>query len=145
MVKNVYAGFWLRLVAVFIDGIIITIGVLAIASLAALLTALGGSRGTSAIGVAVVIGYIAGIIVPWLYYAKMESSTKQATLGKMAVGIIVTDMQGRRISFWRATGRYFGKYISQTILYIGYIMIAFTKQKQGLHDIIAGCLVVKNK
>ena len=81
-------------------------------------------------------------ILGWLYYALMESSAKQATLGKMALGIMVTDGQGRRVSFARATGRYFAKIISNIILYIGYIMIAFTVRKQGLHDIIADCLVV---
>ena len=78
----------------------------------------------------------------WLYFALMESSSKQATLGKMALGIIVTDLNGNRLSFGRATGRYFGKIISGAILMIGYIMAGFTEKKQALHDIIAGCLVV---
>jgi len=60
----------------------------------------------------------------------------------MALGIIVTDMEGRRISFGRATGRYFAKIISAIIIYIGFLMIAFTERKQGLHDMIADCLVV---
>jgi len=78
----------------------------------------------------------------WLYFALMESSSKQATLGKMALSIIVTDMNGNRLTFGRATGRYFGKIISGMILMIGYIMAGFTEKKQALHDIIAGCLVV---
>jgi uncharacterized RDD family membrane protein YckC len=60
----------------------------------------------------------------------------------MALGIVVTDAQGQRVSFARATGRYFGKIISSIILYIGFIMVAFTEKKQGLHDIMADCLVV---
>jgi uncharacterized RDD family membrane protein YckC len=72
----------------------------------------------------------------------MESSVKQATLGKLAIGIIVTDLQGSRITFGRATGRYFGKILSSLILSIGYIMAGFTEKKQALHDMIAGCLVV---
>jgi len=75
----------------------------------------------------------------------MESSSRQATLGKMALGIVVTDMDGKRISFGRAVGRNLGKIISQIILLIGYFMIAFTQKKQGLHDIIANCLVVVKK
>jgi uncharacterized RDD family membrane protein YckC len=92
-----------------------------------------------------VIAYVAWIIaflLGWLYWALMESSSKQATLGKMALGIVVTDGQSRRISFGRATGRYFGRILSALILYIGFIIIAFTEKKQGLHDIMAGCLVV---
>lgn len=82
------------------------------------------------------------IVLQWLYYALMESSKKQATLGKMALGLKVTDMQGNRITFGRATGRYFGKIISGLILNIGYIMAAFTEKKQALHDMMANCLVI---
>ena len=73
----------------------------------------------------------------------MESSEYQATLGKMLLGLKVTDLKGRRISFLRATGRHFGKILSGLILGIGFFMIAFTKKKQGLHDIITECLVLK--
>ncbi len=85
---------------------------------------------------------LAASAAQWLYFALMESSVKQGTLGKMALGIIVTDANGNRISFGRATGRYFGKIISGAILCIGYIMAGFTEKKQALHDMIAGCLVV---
>ena len=78
----------------------------------------------------------------WIYFAAFESSPKQATPGKMALGIKVTDLNGRRIGFGKATGRYFGKILSFIILGIGFIMIAFTEKKQGLHDKMAGCLVV---
>jgi len=79
----------------------------------------------------------------WIYEAAMESSSKQATLGKMALGLKVTDEQGGRISFARATGRYFAKIISGMILFIGYIMAGFTARKQALHDMIAGTLVTR--
>ncbi|MER3416968.1 MAG: hypothetical protein C4297_12250 [Gemmataceae bacterium] len=72
----------------------------------------------------------------------MESSRTQATLGKMALGITVTDLEGNRIGFGKATGRFFGKIISALIFYIGFVMAAFTEKKQGLHDMMAGCLVV---
>lgn len=86
---------------------------------------------------------VADLVVPWLYYAGMESSAQQATLGKLAVGMKVTDLTGRRISFLRATGRYFAKLISALTLCIGYAMVAFTARRQALHDKIAETLVVR--
>ena len=72
----------------------------------------------------------------------LVSSSRQATVGKIAVGIVVTDEQGRRISFLRATGRWFGKYLSGFLL-IGYLIQPFTAKRQTLHDIMAGCLVLR--
>jgi uncharacterized RDD family membrane protein YckC len=84
---------------------------------------------------------IAGV---WIYYAWMESSSHQGTIGKLSLGLIVTDLQGRRISFARATGRYFSKIITSLIpLYIGFIMAGFTEKKQALHDMIASTLVLR--
>jgi uncharacterized RDD family membrane protein YckC len=82
------------------------------------------------------------IIVPWLYFAGFECSRGQATPGKTLFRIVVTDTDGNRISFSRATLRHFGKFISTIIIFIGFIMIGFTKTRQGLHDKIAGCLVL---
>jgi uncharacterized RDD family membrane protein YckC len=82
------------------------------------------------------------LVLGWVYAAAMESSDRQATLGKMAVGIKVTDMNGERISFGKATGRHFAKIISAIILLIGYIMAAFDSKKQALHDKMAGTLVL---
>jgi uncharacterized RDD family membrane protein YckC len=73
----------------------------------------------------------------------MESSAKQATVGKMALGIIVTDLDGRRIGFGRATGRYFAKILSALTLGIGFLMAGFTERKQALHDMVASCLVIR--
>lgn len=86
-----------------------------------------------------------GFIIMILYFALMESSSKQATLGKMVLGIVVTDGEGKRISFGRALGRNLAKIISDIILFIGHLMVAFTAKKQGLHDMIAGTLVVVKK
>ena len=91
--------------------------------------------------IALIIG-ITSLIIQWLYFALMESSSRQATLGKMALGLKVTDMRGNRVTFARATGRYFGKIVSGLILNIGYIMAAFTERKQALHDMMANCLVI---
>ena len=76
--------------------------------------------------------------------SSMESSRRQATLGKMALGIRVTDLDGRRVSFARASGRWFGKILSSLIFGIGYLMVAFTEKKQGLHDMIAGTRVMRS-
>ena len=82
-------------------------------------------------------------LVNWLYFALLESSTRQATLGKQALGLYVTDTEGQRLSFVKATLRYFGKIISSLTIGIGYIMAAFTARKQALHDFIAGTLVLR--
>lgn len=84
-----------------------------------------------------------GLAASWLYYAVLESGSYQGTLGKMLLNLKVTDLEGEQISFSRATGRFFGKFLSSFIIYIGYIMIGLTEKKQGLHDILAGCLVVR--
>jgi uncharacterized RDD family membrane protein YckC len=124
-----YGGFLIRVVAAIIDGVILAI-VQFILNLF-----------IDDVGLRSLINTLLG----WLYYAGMESSANQATLGKMALGMKVTDLEGNRISFLRATGRYFAKIISALILLIGFIMVAFTEKKQGLHDMIASTLVVKTR
>jgi uncharacterized RDD family membrane protein YckC len=81
-------------------------------------------------------------VVQWLYFALFESSVWQGTLGKQALRLRVTDLQARRISFARATGRYFAKIVSFLTLCVGFIMIAFTGRRQGLHDMIAETVVL---
>ena len=131
-----YAGFWKRVVASFIDGFFLG---MAQFSLNILLYGFLGQKRAPLIGL-IVIPFI--IIVNVAYYVAMESSTWQATLGKRAMGIIVTDAAGARISRGKAAGRYFAKIISGLTLGIGFIMAGFTTKKQGLHDIIADTLVV---
>ncbi len=82
------------------------------------------------------------VIVPWLYFAGFESSRSQATPGKVLMGLVVTDMEGSKPTFARTSLRFFAKYISTIIIFIGFLMIGFTKKRQGLHDKIAGCLVL---
>ena len=126
-----YAGFWIRFGAAFIDGLITgAAGVI-------ILYATGGSFANQS-----PIYNLINLVLGWVYAAAMESSDRQATLGKMAVGIKVTDMNGERISFGKATGRHFAKIISAIILLIGYIMAAFDAKKQALHDKMAGTLVL---
>ena len=127
-----YAGFWLRLIALIIDGIILGIAGGIINSFVYSLLGSGN--------IVIVVSYA----LFFLYHAYMESSSWQATLGKRALSLKVTDESGGRISFGRACGRTAGKILSGLILGIGYLMAAFTKRKQGLHDILAHTLVVKN-
>ena len=80
---------------------------------------------------ATIFANILGLILGWLYFAAMESSPKQGTFGKQALGIKVTDLDGKPITFGRATGRHFGKNISSLVLFIGFLMVSFTEKKQG--------------
>ena len=142
-----YGGFWIRLVASMIDWLIVSIVVGPVAGIIFfMIHAAGGAVRMPDFG----IGLVSRIVLQtlffcafWIYEAAMESSSRQATLGKMAMGLKVTDEQGRRISFGRATARYFSKIISGMILLIGYIMAGFTARKQALHDMIAGTLVTR--
>lgn len=155
-----YAGFWIRVAAYFIDCVVMYIP-------CTLLEMLFGTRATQeafqrqaqtmspndpATLQALTHFYagmgwylLAATIAWWLYSALCESSTWQATVGKLTVGIRVTDLQGHRISFARAVGRYGAQLISAFLLCIGYVMVAFTRRKQGLHDLIAGTLVIKGR
>jgi uncharacterized RDD family membrane protein YckC len=89
------------------------------------------------------IGLGVSIIVTWLYFAILESSGWQATYGKRALGIMVTDVAGRRIGFGRATARHFAKLLSGLFAGVGFLMIAWSSQRQGLHDGLAKTLVVR--
>ena len=139
MAKEIYAGFWLRFVAYLIDIIILSVGNFAFGFI------LGFMFYDVVDFIPDAAFNLVGILIGWLYFALMESSVLQGTLGKMALKIKVTDLKEKQISFARATGRHFAKYISWATIGIGFIMIGFTKKKQGLHDMIAGCLVVRKK
>jgi uncharacterized RDD family membrane protein YckC len=166
---TVYAGFWKRFIAYILDSIIISfamslilIPVFIIFGLSfippeyfrnlndysvtgSLVQSYERDYTVAAFFLLILFFGIIGIfslIVHWLYFALMESSNKQATLGKIIMGIVVTDLYGNRITFGKASGRFFGKILSGLILNIGYIMAAFTEKKQALHDMIAGCLVL---
>lgn len=140
-----YAGFWLRFVAIVLDQLSIliifaVIGVMGTIALAAIVAP--ESRGVTQIVLSIAMN-IVSTITAWLYFAFMESSKYQGTLGKIILGIKVTDINGQKVTFLRATGRHFGKIISAIIFLGGFIMAGFTEKKQALHDIMAGCLVVK--
>ncbi len=153
-----YAGFWLRLVAFLIDSVIL--GVATFAVFIPVFLMMGGVAMIESLprhnpdqmapgAIAALIGLImalaaAAMVVHWLYFAYLESGEKQATWGKQAMSIYVTDLSGVRVTFGRASGRFFAKIVTQLIpLWIGYIMAGFTERKQALHDMIAGCLVLR--
>jgi uncharacterized RDD family membrane protein YckC len=138
-----YAGFWKRLVAAWIDGLILLIPAILLLTFSGAVAASNSTLTSDEKGGVLVFLYlILDNIMHLLYHAGMESSPAQATLGKRAVGILVTDLQGHRISFCRASGRHLSKFLSIFICYIGFLIAGSTKKKQALHDMITGTLVV---
>ena len=125
-----YSGFWRRFAAAFIDGLILSIGGLVFAVL---------------IGYYTVEVQLLTILIGFVYTAGLESSKSQATIGKLALGIKVADLNGNRISCGRATMRYIVEYIGIMLLFIVYLTIPFSKNKQGIHDMIAGTIVIKDE
>lgn len=139
-----YAGFWRRFAAFVIDMVI-----LAFANYEFL------SYQSTSMSVIANLGYynftyanyglmiaVYSILISWVYFCGMESSPLQATPGKLAVGIYVTDLEGQRIGFGKATGRYFAKIISGLMVGIGFIMAGYTDKRQAFHDKITNCLVL---
>lgn len=151
-----YATFWQRFAAALIDGVIV--GGVVMVIMAFVGGAFMATRGMdmfnnyNEISEPEIIGLVLswmGLMFSfgighWLYYALQESSPRMATIGKRAVGLVVTDLEGERISFARATGRYFGKILSGMFACAGYIMAAFTERKQALHDLLASSLVMQD-
>jgi uncharacterized RDD family membrane protein YckC len=127
-----YAGFWVRVGAAIIDGLIVTVATVAISFVVGLVVGLVGG---------VILYYVLAIFGGMFYFFVMESSEKQATYGKMAVGIKVGNANGERLTFGNAVGRYFSKIISAAILYIGFMMAGWDNKKQALHDKIADTYV----
>jgi uncharacterized RDD family membrane protein YckC len=153
-----YASFGRRLAAFLIDAILL--GVVQFVVLAPIIGMLGFGAAANAdalenmddaqaLGMAsAIMGASAAIqvvslLVQGVYYILLESSERQGTVGKMAMGIKVTDLNGQRITRMAAFIRFIGRYVSAIILLIGYIMAAFTQKKQALHDMIANTLVLK--
>jgi uncharacterized RDD family membrane protein YckC len=152
-----YAGFWERVAAYFIDGLILGVpfGILVIA----LIFTFGGfgmllhrspvdARAAAAFIAPMFLMFFLGmfffVLLQWLYFAGFESSERQATVGKSIMSLRVTNLEGKRLSFGHATGRFFAKIVTGMIPFaIGYIMAAFTERKQALHDMIAATLVLK--
>ena len=145
---SAYAGFWRRFAAAMIDGILMSI-------ISQILNAITGANTrmqevlledpSDYSGLMSVAGptWAAGFVIQLIYFVYFESSERQATFGKQAMGLVVTDMNGNRIDMGKAVVRYLSKVLSGLILLIGYLMQPFTEKKQALHDMIAGTLVFK--
>ena len=155
-----YAGFWLRFVASLLDGLILGVPTAILVVIIFLSTGASAifkhfpndsdSNGdaAAALGVTFFVGIFFFVILlivgKWLYYACCESSSWQATPGKKVLNLVVTDLNGTRVTFGRATGRFFAKMVSNLIpLGIGYILAGLTDKKQALHDMIASTLVLR--
>ncbi|MCP1675774.1 putative RDD family membrane protein YckC [Natronocella acetinitrilica] len=132
-----YGGFWRRVAAALMDSVVLFVPLMLIES-----TLLAGNA-DPATATRWTTWDTLTLLASWLYWAGFHSSAYQATPGKLVMGLRVTDLQGQRISFLRATGRHLAEFLSAVLFLIGYIMVAFTRRKQGLHDLIAGTLVVR--
>jgi uncharacterized RDD family membrane protein YckC len=155
-----YAGFWLRVVAYLIDSVVMGLAFMALFIPFAMLTGLTAVLGNihpgddprnvgAVLGGTFFLGLFTvaclGFLGAWLYHAKMESSSWQATLGKKALNLRVTDLYGAPVSFNRATGRHFAKLITGLIpLGVGFMLAGLTERRQALHDMIASCLVLRD-
>ena len=142
-----YGGFWIRFVAFVIDAIAVGLVTGPVSAVIAIAAAMAGSAvampdvGVHVVRIVITMAFSS--LANWLYAALLESSSYQATLGKMALGLKVTDLEEHRISFGRATARHFAKILSGLLLMIGFIMAGFTERKQALHDMLAGTLVIR--
>lgn len=156
-VSVAYAGFWLRVLAYLIDAAILGVFAVPIVVGAAMAMGIGGMlarmprdgdpfvNGPPAIFMLFIwFCVLLGLGGTWLYNALLESSEWQGSAGKKALGLIVTDMAGQRVTFARASGRHFAKIVTSFIpLGIGYAMAGFTEKRQALHDMLASCLVLR--
>ena len=151
--EPVFAGFWLRTGAFAIDwGILIAIAYFGL--MVASMIVFGMTFGmTDAVPPENPFATLDGFawlwlpfaVVPWLYHALFASSRRQATPGKLACGIKLTNLAGERIGFGRASARYFASWITSVTFLIGYLTVAFTGKRQALHDMIARTVVVGAK
>ena len=142
-----YAGFWIRLAGWFLDWLLSRFAALVIGFVLGLAGAVLDEVAHSKVAstIATIVAEALVLAAGWLYFGLMQSSRLQASLGQLAVGVCVTDYEGRRISFARASGRYFASLLSYLICFVGYLMIAFTERRQGLHDMIARTLMVRGR
>ena len=142
-IKKSYGGFWKRVIAYLIDAFIIAFPVTMIFGTVIPQTMM--TENIQVTSVAVSMPQVIMLVASWVYFAGLESSAWQATVGKKILGMKVTDAAGQRIDFIKATVRYISKFLSSFILMIGFIMVAFTAKKQGLHDFIAGTVVLNQR
>jgi len=136
-----YAGFWLRLVAAAIDGALLLIAVWLLGLVFSVDITSPVHDGADFLSFR--LFELAAIFSAWMYFAVMESATPQATVGKLFMGIYVTDIEGECLTFPQASMRYWAKYLSAFTFLIGFLIVAFTRRKQALHDKVVKSLVLK--
>lgn len=143
--KSQFAGFWKRVAAFLIDSLILGFGQLLLFGAFGMVCFLVFKidRESPAVGIIGILIYLMLIVIHIAYFSLFESSSMQATPGKMALGIVVTNAQGGRIGLGRAIGRNCARFISGLFLGLGYVICGFTDLRQAAHDLIAGTLVVK--
>lgn len=118
---SLYAGFWLRTGAFLLDAfIMLPVGWFLVAELPA-----------------------GNLVMLWLYFAFLESSAWQGSIGKRVLRLRVTDVNGERLSFKHASGRFFSKFLSSATAGLGFLLVAWTRHKQGLHDLVSSTLVLR--
>jgi uncharacterized RDD family membrane protein YckC len=135
-----YAGFWRRFATVLVDGLVLFFPS-AILRVALGLSVLG--TGNESDRPAFWLAFFANIVMTWLYCSALESSPAQGSLGQQLLGVRVCDGSLRRISFGRATGRHLAQWLSVLICGIGYLVNLWTSRRQALHDLVAGCVLVR--
>lgn len=139
-----YAGFWLRLAAALLDMLAMLIPFFLVSFiLIVIIRLVSATKGYEPAILILVVFPPVGIVAVCLYFAVLEGSPWQATFGKKFLGLYVTDLEGRRLSRSRSTGRTFAKFLSSVTAGIGYLLCGFTEKKQALHDLVAGCLVLR--
>ena len=147
-----YGGFWRRVGAALIDGVILWLVQQGLSPILGLFLPqlqalpdpnLQPDAFWQALWPFLLTLWIIATVPRLIYEVGMTASPWQGTVGKMALGLQVVGLDGARLGLWRATGRYFAKIPSALILGIGFFMVGWTERKQGLHDMIAGTLVVK--
>jgi uncharacterized RDD family membrane protein YckC len=145
-VRPTYAGFWLRAIAYLLDSVIVSVALALAGSVKpTAFIVFPDANAASRFALPQLTPLAIALVIPivWLYYAVFEASPWQATPGKRALRLYVTDINGRPLTFARATIRHFAKIISSLTFLVGYIVAGFTEKKQALHDIIARCLVLR--
>lgn len=145
-----YGGFWIRVLAHLIDGVIVGLPIIPLVivflvpSIIKMVQSGVEDQPPAWVFTTVPLIWVAAVCVMWLYEALLTSSTWQGTIGKRILHLKVTDLEGNRISFGRASGRFFAKFVSNLVCSLLYVIVAFTDRKQGLHDMVAGTLVWKS-
>lgn len=154
LAEGCYGGFWIRVAAYLIDHLCLGVALAPIALVMVLPAIMKIAREgqqnqePSPEMIVAMVGsmgfyFLIAIVGQWLYEALLTSSAWQGTIGKRILRLKVTDDLGNRITFARATGRFFAKILSGMAMYVGFIMVAFMERKRGLHDVICSTQVLR--